>query len=381
MMLGESIFLPNGDLLLAAGFHLTAQYRTRLKQLGIYSVGIQVEGTEEVRAEKIISEHIQREMVASINQTSKAIQDTLQVRRDGIQNVRKLIKKNKEQLNKYLSSSGFSRTIEDLLDQILSMPSVVLNMSMLQNAGGDLFGHVIAVTVTALCIGRKYHFTYEEMKQLAIGAINYDLGLVALPRELLEKGGGFSAEEMDIFKQHTVYGYLMLSQNLSIAATSAAVAIQHHEHQDGSGYPRGLQGENRPPVKDFSRKKVIHRFAEIVAVADTYDCLLNGRMGSPGCEAPEAIRKLIELGGTVLNKEIVKTLVSIVPIYPVGARIRIVNAPTPQLVGYFGVVARDNPNSLQDPQLILYETRNHQRVQPILIDLSRYSGFTIELLT
>jgi HD-GYP domain-containing protein (c-di-GMP phosphodiesterase class II) len=382
MVLGESIFLPAGDLLLAAGFRLTSHYRARLKQLGIYTVGIQIEGTESIKAEQIISEHIQREMVATINQTAHGIRNTLEIRKDGVQNVRRIIRNNREYLNRYLSSTGLAKTIETLVDQILNIPAVVLNMSTLKTVGGEeLFAHVIGVAVTALCIGRKYHFAYEEMKQLAIGAINYDLGLVALPREIVEKTEELTEEEYEVFKQHTVYGYLMLSQNPSIAPTSSSIAIQHHENQNGTGYPRGLPGENRPPIRDFSRKKVIHRFAEIVAVADTYDCLINGRMGYRVHDVRAAIRKLISLSGEVLNSDIVRTMVSIVPIFPVGARIHVVNAPTAQLVGYYGVVARDNPISLEAPQIVLYETKNRQRIKPILIDLSLYRGFTLELVS
>jgi len=165
-----------------------------------------------------------------------------------------------------------------------------------------------------------------------------------------------------------------------VAPTSAAVALQHHEYQDGTGFPRNIHGENLAPLKDFSRKNLIHRFSEIVAVADTYDMLTTGRMG-PRFDVRQAIRKVIEMGGEKLNKEIVKALTSIVPIYPVGARIRIVNAPSSQLVGYQGVVAKDNPENLENPQIILYETKNHQKVKPILIDLADHTGFQLELIT
>ena len=84
----------------------------------------------------------------------------------------------------------------------------------------------------------------------------------------------------------------------------------------------------------------------------------------------------------LLNQEIVKTLVSIVPLYPVGARIRITEAPTPQLVGFRGAVARDNPEDLAKPQILLYETKKgHRTPQPLLIDLAKHSGFELELLT
>ena len=382
MVLGESLFLPTGELLLAAGYRLKDRYRKRLKELGFYSVLINVEGAESVIPETIISAHIQREMAVSLNSTTQNIKESLPVRQQGIRAIQRMIKDNKQYLNKYILNSGVLRALEHFIDEILSQPSMVLNVSVLSKSPGDLFTHAINVMVTALCLGRKFRFSYDEMKQLGIGAINYDLGLVAVPEAILEKQGDLTEEEYRIYEQHTVFGYIMLSQNPSIPPTSSAVALQHHEHQNGTGFPRGIKGENRPPLKDFSRKNVIHRFAEIVAVADNYDMLITGRNGyGHKHTVRDALKKIIQMGGARLNSEIVKTLVSIVPVYPVGARIRIINAPVPQLVGYNGVVAKDNTDCLEQPQIILYETRNHSRVTPVLIDLAKHKGFTFELIT
>ncbi len=381
MVLGRSIFLPTGELLLAAGYRLTERYRTRLKQMGFSTVYIQVEGTDDIIPENIISEHVQRDLSVSVNKSTTELKSSFSIRQEGRQTIRKMIRENKQYLNKYLNNSGLLNAVEKMIDEILNQPSVVLNMAALQRAGNDLFSHAINVAVIALSIGRKFHLSYEEMKQLALGAINFDLGLIAIPKEIRDKNGKFdSQEEKEIYTQHTVYGYLMLSQNPSIAPTSAAVALQHHEHQDGTGFPRNIRGENLAPLKDFSRKNLIHRFSEIVAVADTYDMFTTGRMG-PMLDLRKAIRKIIEMGGEKLNKEIVKTLTSIVPVYPVGARIRVANAPSSQLIGYHGVVARDNPEDIENPQIILYETKNHQKVKPILIDLSDHTGFQLELIT
>ena len=381
MVLGRSIFLPTGELLLAAGYRLTERYRTRLKQMGFSTVYIQVEGTDDIIPENIISDHVQRDLAVSVNKSTNELKGSFSIRQEGRQNIRKMIRENKQYLNKYLNNSGLLSAVEKMIDEILNQPSVVLNMAALQKAGNEMFTHAINVAVIALSIGRKFHFSYEEMKQLALGAINFDLGLIAIPKEIRDKNGNFSSrEEKEIYMQHTVYGYLMLSQNPSIAPTSAAVALQHHEHQNGTGFPRCIRGENLAPLKDFSRKNLIHRFSEIVAVADTYDMFTTGRM-SPMFDLRKAIHKIIEMGGEKLNKEIVKVLASIVPVYPVGARIRVANAPSSQLVGYYGVVARDNPEDLENPQIILYETKKHQKVKPILIDLSDHTGFQLELIT
>lgn len=384
MLLGESIYLPSGELLLAAGYRIKERYRNRLVDMGYKSLLIQVEGTEGVEPESTVSEATQREMGSAIDTSSKELGVAMQdFRQQSTEDVKELIKKNKNYLNKFIMSSGMAKALEQFVNEIMNQSAVVLNLSAMRQTQQSLFTHALNVTITALCIGKKYKLSYDEMKQLGIGALNYDLGLITLPKELLEKTPEqFTAAEISLYHQHTIFGYLMLSQNHLIPPTSAAVALQHHEWQSGLGFPRGIKGDNRPPLKDFSRQNMIHRYAEIVAVADVYDACLNGRtlFGTTPMSVTTALREIILKGGEELNSDIVKILTQIVPIFPVGARIRITNAPTPQLVGHYGVVARHNHDSLETPQIIIYETKNHQKIKPILIDLFRHSGFTLELV-
>lgn len=384
MVLGESIFLPSGELLLAAGYSIKEKYRERLKQLGYRSVMIKVEGTEGVQPNATVSDAAEREMTNVLESSSKELANAItQFKNKSSDKIKDIIKENRQYLNKFIMGSGMIKALDQFVNEIMSQSSIVLNLSALQQTQKGLINHALNVTITALCIGKKYKYSYEEMKQLGIGALNYDLGLIGLPKELLEKKQSqFDETEMKAYRQHTVFGFLMLSQNHAIPSTSAAVALQHHEFQDGSGYPQNLRGDNRPPLKDFSRQNMIHRFAEIVSVADVYDQFISGRPFEEieSCPIPVAIRKLIELGGKKLNADIIKTLISIAPVFPVGSRIRILNAPTPQLIGYIGVVAKDNPENLELPQIILYESKNHQKIKPILIDLAKYKGFEMELI-
>ncbi len=384
MVLGESVYLPSGELLLSTGNKIKEQYRRRLIEMGYRSLLIEVEGTEDVRPTTTVSESAQYEMKNAIETSSRGLGEEIrQFRAQSADQIKELIKKNRQHLNKYIMTSGMSKALERFIEEIMSQSAIVLNLSAMRQTEPGLFTHALNVTITSLCIGKKYKLSYEEMKQLGIGALNYDVGLIALPKGLLEKSIiEFNDSETKLYRQHTLFGYYILSQNHLIPPTSAAASLQHHEHQNGSGFPRGIKGDNRPPLKDFSRKNMIHRFAEIVAVADVYDACLYGRlqMGLKEMNVQNAIKHLIAAAGEKLNSDIVRTLVSIVPIFPVGARIRIVNAPSAQLVGHYGVVARDNPNNLEAPQIIIYETKNHQKIKPILIDLSKHSGFTLELV-
>lgn len=384
MVLGESIYLPNGELLLATGNRIKERYRKKLIEMGYKSLLIEVEGTEHIKPQSTVSEIAQNEMHSALQSTEKGLSAELKnFREKSCEEIKEIIKKNKNHLNKYIMSTGIAKALEKFIEEIMSQTSIVLNLSVIRQTQPSLFTHALNVTITSLCIGRKYKFSYEEMRQLGIGALNYDLGLIAIPEYILEKSlDELTEEEMKVYRQHTIFGYLMLSQNHLIPSTSAAVALQHHEHQDGTGFPRGIKGDNRPPLKDFSRQKMIHRFSEIVAVADVYNACIYGRplLGiKQEMSVKEAMKRIILDSGKKLNSEIVKTLLSIVPVFPVGSRFKIVNAPTPQLIGYYGVVAKDNPDCLEAPQIIIYETKNHQRIKPILIDLSKHSGFTLEL--
>jgi HD-GYP domain-containing protein (c-di-GMP phosphodiesterase class II) len=270
--------------------------------------------------------------------------------------------------------------ISKVIEDILTEPWTVVNLANLEQSGLGLYDHSINVTIVSLCIGHKYKFTGDEMKQLGLGALNYDLGMLAVPREILAKEEDLTDEENKVLRQHTTYGYLMLSGNALITPTSSIVAIAHHECQDGSGYPRGMRGENRPPAKSFSKAGLIHRFAEIVAVADAYDMFMNGRRHfSPKLGPMEAFKKIISMSGAKLNADIVKCLLSIAPVFPVGTRVRLATSPIAELRGCFGVVSKVNPERVHEPHVLVYESRNRQKIKPVNLDFSKHKGFSLEL--
>jgi HD-GYP domain-containing protein (c-di-GMP phosphodiesterase class II) len=219
------------------------------------------------------------------------------------------------------------------------------------------------------------------MKQLGLGALNYDIGLLAIPKKIMQKTTPLSEEEKKILNQHPEFGYMMLYDIDTIPATSTIVALSHHECQDGTGFPKGIKGGNRPPLKDFYQPGLIHRFAEIVAVADNYEMLMNGRKHfSPQIDPQETITQIIFRGRKQLNLEIVKALISIIAIYPVGTRVIISTSPIPDLEGAYGVVAKVNPGALFQPILLVIENKKKKRFpKPILIDLKKSKNFKIEL--
>lgn len=122
--------------------------------------------------------------------------------------------------------------------------------------------HTARMAHYAAAIAAAYGFSLEQQDQLLAAAPLHDIGKVAVPDEVLNKTGSFDDEERRLMRRHTTVGYELLRHEPSpVMQLAAEIALSHHEHWDGTGYPLGLAGQQIPVS------------ARIVAVADVFDAL------------------------------------------------------------------------------------------------------------
>lgn len=127
------------------------------------------------------------------------------------------------------------------------------------------YQHNIGVGVISTLIGRWMNLKDMELSILSLAATLHDIGKVNIPAELLNKPGKLTGQEFEIVKKHTIYGYELLKDTPGLSAKVARVALQHHERDDGGGYPLGL------------KKDKIDLFSSIVAVADVFHARITSR--------------------------------------------------------------------------------------------------------
>jgi response regulator RpfG family c-di-GMP phosphodiesterase len=127
--------------------------------------------------------------------------------------------------------------------------------------------HVKRVAEYSKLLALHYGLDKEEAELLKQASPMHDIGKVAIPDAILNKPGKFTDEEFEIMKKHAELGYEMLqNSNRPLLKAASIVAYEHHEKYDGSGYPRGLSGEN------------IHIYGRITALADVFDALGSDRV-------------------------------------------------------------------------------------------------------
>ena len=163
----------------------------------------------------------------------------------------------------------------------------------LEMRDGNTEGHSQRVAELAVELAAAMGLRGETLTHIRRGAILHDIGKMAIPDSILKKSSGLTDEEWQVMKMHPVYSYNLLSQ-IEFLRPALDIPYAHHERWDGSGYPRGLRGEEIPLA------------ARIFAVVDVWDALTDDRMYRPAWKAEEALDYIRSLSGSQFDPRVVE---------------------------------------------------------------------------
>ncbi len=145
-------------------------------------------------------------------------------------------------------------------------------------------GHSLRVTEMTVELARMMGMSEEEIVQVRRGALLHDIGKMGIPDRILLKPGALDEEEWEIMRRHPTYGYEMLAP-IAFLRPALDIPYAHHEKWDGTGYPRGLQGEQIPLA------------ARIFAVVDVWDALRSHRPYRPAWEKERVLEHIRQGAG------------------------------------------------------------------------------------
>jgi putative two-component system response regulator len=153
--------------------------------------------------------------------------------------------------------------------------------------------HLERMSSYCALIAERYGFDRERVELMRIASPMHDVGKIGIPDNILLKPSTLTLEEREVMQQHTVIGYRILSGSEAELLTLAALlAWTHHERFDGSGYPRGLVGDEIPLE------------GRIAAVADVFDALTSDRIYRPAFNVEEAVSMMRSQRGAHFDPEV-----------------------------------------------------------------------------
>ncbi|MBI5266616.1 MAG: response regulator [candidate division Zixibacteria bacterium] len=153
-------------------------------------------------------------------------------------------------------------------------------------------GHTDRVLILARELAIELGWRGQELEDLTMGCTLHDIGKIAIPDAILNKEGALNAEERERMFRHPLDG-LKIIANIDRLKPAIPYILAHHEKWDGTGYPRGLRGEDIPIE------------GRLLAVADTFDAMLSDRPYRQGGSIVHAVREIKRCRGTQFDPEIV----------------------------------------------------------------------------
>lgn len=154
-------------------------------------------------------------------------------------------------------------------------------------------GHSRRVTEMTVCLGQAMGMSEAALAHVRRGALLHDIGKMGIPDHILLKPGPLTDEEWEVMRRHPVYAYEMLSP-IAYLLPALDIPYCHHEKWDGSGYPRGLRGEQIPLS------------ARIFALVDVWDALCSDRPYRRAWPKEKAREHIKSLAGTHFDRDVVE---------------------------------------------------------------------------
>ena len=256
-------------------------------------------------------------------------------------------------MGKAVDVGGARQLVEDISDSISRNPGAIISLARLKTADDYTYMHSVAVCAMMVALAKQLGLDEAQTRSCGMAGLLHDLGKVAMPVDVLNKPGKLTDAEFDIMKQHPVEGHKMLLAGSDVDPVAIDVVLHHHEKTSGTGYPKGLKGDQ------------ISLYSKMGAVCDVYDAITSNRPYKAGWDPAESLRKMAEWANGHFDLMIFQAFVKSMGIYPVGSLIRLKS-------GRIGVVMEQSNKSLTTPIIkVFYSTKSEMRIAPVIVDLSK----------
>ncbi len=201
--------------------------------------------------------------------------------------------------------------VREFVDSLLSNRYLFLQGLYQKEASWNFAIHSISVAVVCYKIGLGFGYKRRSLNTLILAAFLHDLGMLTIPKELLDKPGKYTDEEYALVKNHSTETYKILKKLGDVYSKIADIVYQEHEKEDGSGYPRGLKGDE------------IHDFAKIIGLADIYSALIHARAHRQRQIPFEAVKKVIARYKGYYPRKLMKVMINELSVFPPGIYVKL----------------------------------------------------------
>lgn len=381
MVLGRSLFSATNTLALAAGQKLDPRYIKLLGDYGYQWTYVEEDGFEDITPQDILSDTTRRLAENALHEGVDKLKHAVQMKAEAGQITSDLLSSEPDLFNIPNvddMSHAVSSVVRDIIDRNIGLVDIFAEVA----SSTYIYRHAVNVAALAVLIGRQFGLTSRQLRELGLSAILHDFGKVCLGDELMIRPKHeLEGDDLERYQEHPTYGSILIHNTDPSLVAERLTVLHHHEWQNGGGYPQGLKGDNLPPSRSLERgEDGIHRYAEIISVAESYDNLVHGNGEVPRPLDPaDALGMIMSFAGKRYNQAVCHAFSQIVCLYPTGSMIQVQQSSAFGLEGYYAIVKEQGPTPAH-PFLILYADPDGNRVRPKTLDFSNDSTLKLKLM-
>ncbi|MCE9551374.1 MAG: HD-GYP domain-containing protein [Betaproteobacteria bacterium] len=201
--------------------------------------------------------------------------------------------------------------IQDVVDSMVRNPNALMLIMRLRQQDNVSYGYGLQTAVYLIALGRHIGLPKDFLERLGITGLLLDIGNIKLPSELLQKNDRLTLEEFEIIKGHVRLGLEILKEMPNLHADILEGIAQHHERENGSGYPAGIS------------KGEISLFGRMAAIVNSFTALTHTRFHTKAVSAYEALKSISTMSGEYYLDSMVEQFIQTIGIFPVGSLVEL----------------------------------------------------------
>jgi putative nucleotidyltransferase with HDIG domain len=261
---------------------------------------------------------------------------------------------NDARIGRNLKVEETRRVVTRIVDSVLRNPDALVLLACLGNKQDSLATHAMTVCTLSLCFGRYLGFDKTTLMELGMGALFHDIGKTKLPDNLLSNSDDLSDEDRSLLQSHTQIGTMIMKKLDGLSETVIAIARDHHERADGSGYP----GQRVNAELCISTR--------IVSLVDTYDSITSGLNGREKIGLDTALKHIYSWRERLFDPLLVEKFIQCIGIYPIGSTVELRS-------GHVGIVISSQPDARLFPRVMLVLDAKGEPVdRPTMMNLALF---------
>lgn len=259
------------------------------------------------------------------------------------------------QVGKNPDVTELAKQVSCLIDSVTRNTDASLLLTHLKSKGGYNQCHAISTAIFATTFGRRLGFKRQQLKELALGSMLCNLGMLKIPDALLNKQGKLAELEVAALHKHAEFSAMLLTRGRGANDRVIGVAMYHHERYDGKGYPVGLSGD------------LIPLFARIAGIVDSYDAMISNRAFRKAHSHEDIISALYKEKGMAFPADLLEYFIEFIGMYPTGTLVEM-------STGEVAVVLSQGVRKMQ-PRVMVILDQDKKRYKTFKsVDLSRDAG-------